>query len=78
VIPPSETGPPKIEPNTALGDNGTVFNHSYALVTLQNASLTIHYYQFDSTDTTPGKPPAAKAMAFVDQVTTPLAAKQKS
>lgn len=76
-IPPGETGPPQIEPNTELGNNGTVFNHSYALVTLNQASLTINYYQFDSTDATPGNPPAAVPMSFSDSVTGPLVAKPK-
>jgi len=74
VLPTSESAPPKIVPGTALGDNGTVFNHCYAIMTLNHAALTINYYQFDSTDATPGNPPAPTPLAFSDSVAAPRAA----
>jgi Calcineurin-like phosphoesterase len=74
VVPPSESAPPQIVTGTALGNNGTVFNHAYAIVTLDNAALSIDYYQFDSTDATPGNPPAPTALAYRDNVTAPRAA----
>jgi hypothetical protein len=74
AIPPSESAPPQIIPGTALADNGTVFNHAYAIVTVNNAALSIDYYQFDSTGATPGKPPAPTALAYSDNVAAPLAA----
>jgi hypothetical protein len=67
VIPPSESAPPQIVPGTALSNNGTVFNHAYAIVTLENATLSINYYQFDSTEATPGDPPAPTALAYSDK-----------
>jgi hypothetical protein len=75
IIPVSESAPPQIIPGTALGSNGTVFNHAYAIVTLDKAELSIDYYQFDSTDATPGKPTAPALLAYRDSVTAPLAAK---
>ena len=54
-------------PGTALSNNGTVFNHAYAIVTLENATLSINYYQFDSTEATPGDPPAPTALAYSDK-----------
>jgi hypothetical protein len=74
VIPPSESAPPRIVPGTALGDNGTVFNHAYAIVTLDQAALSINYYQFDSTNATPGSPPAPTALAYSDKLAAPRAA----
>ncbi len=57
VVPPGVNGPPQIVKGTALGDNGTVFNYSYAIMRLQGPKLTIEYYQLDSTDYQPGNPP---------------------
>ncbi len=74
VVPPSESAPPRVIPGTALANNGTVFNHAYAIVTVNNAALSIDYYQFDSTDATPGSPPAPTALAYSDNVAAPLAA----
>jgi hypothetical protein len=71
VIPSSETGPPQIIAGTALQNNKTVFYHAYAIVTLQGCSLTINYYQFDSSVATPGKPPAPTPLAYSDSVSTP-------
>jgi hypothetical protein len=68
VIPASETAPPRVVPGTVLGNNGTVFNHAYAIMTLNDAGLAIDYYQFDSTDATPGNPPAPTALAYRDTV----------
>ncbi len=71
VIPTSESGPPRIVAGTELGDNKTVFNHSYAIMTLAQAGLTINYYQFDSTDATVGNPPALPPPTHSDVVTAP-------
>ncbi len=73
VIPLSESTRPQIVPGTALGNNGTVFNHAYAIVTVTGAALTIDYYQVDSTDATPGKPPAL-SLVYSDKLAVPLAA----
>jgi hypothetical protein len=78
VIPVSETAPPSIIPGTGLGNNGNVFNHAYAIVTVDQAALKIDYHQFDSTDATPGKPPAPPPPTYTDQVAAPLAAKSVS
>lgn len=64
---PPETARPQIVPGTALGNNGAVLNHAYAIVTLKNAGITIDYYQVDSTDATP-------ALVYRDQAAAPLAA----
>jgi hypothetical protein len=74
VIPPSESGPPQVIPGTALGNNGAVFNHAYAIVTVNNAALSINYYQFDSSDATPGNPPPPTAVPYSDNIAGPLAA----
>ena len=71
VIPASETAPPQVVPNTTLGNNGLVFNHSYAVVTLQQSALTINYYQFDSTDAKLGNPPALSPLAYSDSAVAP-------
>jgi hypothetical protein len=76
VLPPSESGPPQVVPGTTVGNNGVVFNHSYAVITLQQAALTINYYQFDSTDAKPGSPPALSPLSFSDSVTAPKVALQ--
>src|SRR6202034_1044206 len=68
VIPVSETAPPQIIAGTALGNNGNVFNHAYAMIDLADAGLTITYYQLDSTDATPGKPPALTPLAYRDTI----------
>ncbi len=73
ILPLSESTRPQIVPGTALGNNGTVFHHAYAIVTLNNAGLTIDYYQVDSTDATPGKPPAL-SLVYSEKVAAPLAA----
>jgi hypothetical protein len=75
VIPSSETGPPQVVAGTSLGNNGAVFNHCYAIVTLNDAALSINYYQFDSSDATPGNPPPPTPLAFADNVTAPRVAK---
>jgi hypothetical protein len=69
VFPPSESGPPKVIAGTALGSNNNgVFNHAYAIITLEKAALTINYYQIDSSAATPGQPPALAPIAYSDQV----------
>jgi Calcineurin-like phosphoesterase len=73
VIPECENARPQIVPGTALANNGTVFNHAYAIATLTNAGITIDYYQVDSSDATPGKPPAP-TLVYSDKAAGPLAA----
>jgi len=67
VIPSSETGPPKVIAGTSLGSNNGVFNHAYAIITLENAALTINYYQIASSAATPGQPPALAPLAYSDE-----------
>ncbi len=74
VLPTSETGPPQVVAGTALGDNKTVFNHAYAVVSVAYASLSIDYYQVDSTNATPGNPPALTPLPYQDSVAGPNAA----
>jgi hypothetical protein len=74
IIPMGESQRPTVVPGTTLGNNGTVFNHAYAIVTLNHAALSIDYYQFDSTGAKPGDPPAPTPLAFRDSVTAPRAA----
>ncbi len=74
VIPQSETGLPQVVSGTALGNNGAVFNHAYAIVALTGSVLSINYYQIDSTDATPGNPPPLTPIAYQDNVATPNAA----
>jgi hypothetical protein len=58
ALPPGATGPPQVVPGTGLGDNGTVFNYCYAMLHLAGPKLSVDYYQVNSTDATPGNPPA--------------------
>lgn len=58
ALPPGANGPPQVVPGTGLGNNGTVFNYCYAIMRLAGSKLSIDYYQVDSTDATPGNPPA--------------------
>ncbi len=74
VFPSSESGPPQVIPGTTSGSNGTVAFHSYAIIQLNNAGLTIDYYQLDSTDAKPGNPPPLTASLHTDQVSAPRAA----
>ncbi len=74
VIPPSETGPPRLVPNTALGSHDDIFNHAYAIMTLNRADLTIDYYQIDSA-AAPGAVPAPISVPHRDQLTIPAITK---
>jgi hypothetical protein len=56
VIPASETGPPTVVTGTTLASNNGVFNHAYAMLTLEKSDLTINYYQINSSAATPGHP----------------------
>jgi hypothetical protein len=78
VIPPGESEPPRVIQGTSLGDNGAVFNHAYAIVTVNNAALSIDYYQFDSTDATPGNPPAPTPLSYRDTAAAPLSAVRRA
>lgn len=57
VLPPGADGPPRVVAGTDLGDNGTVFNYCYAIMTLTGPKMSVDYYQVNSTDATPGNPP---------------------
>lgn len=57
AVPPGVDGPPQVVPGTELGDNGTVFNYCYAIMHLAGPTMTIDYYQVNSTDAQPGNPP---------------------
>lgn len=70
VTPPSEPGRPQLIPNTRLGANNGIFNHAYAIMTLENADLAIDYYQIDSA-ATPASVPAPIAIPHRDKLTIP-------
>lgn len=70
VLPPSETGPPRLIPHTSLGSNSGIFNHAYAIMTLNGADLAIDYYQIEIT-ATPGSVPAPISVPYRDELTTP-------
>lgn len=72
TIPPSESGPPRFIPNTGLGSNNDIFNHAYAIMTLDRADLTIDYYQIDSA-AAPGSVPEPVAIPHRDKLTIPAA-----
>jgi hypothetical protein len=74
ALPPGASGPPQVIPGTALGDNGTVFNYSYAIMRLAGASLSIDYYQVDSTNAAPGNPPPLGPPLYSESIAKPLAA----
>src|SRR5579863_97810 len=71
-VPPG-AGPPAVIAGTGLGDNGTVFNYCYAMIRLAGPSLTIDYYQLDSTNATPGNPPPLGAPLYSETINSPAA-----
>ncbi len=75
AVPPGVDGPPRIVPGTELGDNGTVFNYCYAMMTLAGPKLSIDYYQVDSTDAGPGNPPPLGKPLYSASIEKPLAAR---
>jgi hypothetical protein len=74
VIPPSETAPPRLIPNTGLASNNGIFNHAYAIMTLNGAELAIDYYQIDSA-AEPGSVPAPISVPYRDELTIPAVTK---
>jgi len=74
VVPAGVAGPPRVVAGTGLGDNGTVFNYCYAMITLAGPKLTIDYYQVDSTDAQPGNPPPLAGPLYSETIEKPLAA----
>ena len=66
LLPPSENAPPRVVPGTNLRNNGTVDNHAYSIVRLDGPSLTIEYYQFDSTKSQVGDPPEPEQPTYVE------------
>jgi hypothetical protein len=74
VVPAGVDGPPKVVDSTMLGNNGTVFNYCYAIITLAGPKLTIDYYQIDSTDPQPGNPPPLGPPLYSESIDKPLAA----
>ena len=73
LLPPSESKPPRVVPGTELRNNGTVDNHAYAILRLDGPTLTIEYYQFDSTKSKVGDPPAPERPTYVESVVLPKA-----
>lgn len=65
---PGESGPPRTVAGTDLGNNGTVFNYTYAILHLSGPKLSIDYYQVDSTDATPGNPPPLGAPLYSESI----------
>ena len=74
VVPAGVNGPPRIVKGTELGDNGTVFNYSYAMMRLEGPKLTVDYYQLDSTDYQPGNPPPLAEPLYSETIEKPPAA----
>ena len=74
AVPPGAAGPPQIVSGTGLGDNGTVFNYSYAIMHLAGPSLTLDYYQVNSTNAAAGTPPPLGPVMFSESISRPLAA----
>jgi hypothetical protein len=74
VSPPGAAGPPRPIPGTTLGNNGTIFNYCYAMIRLAGPSLSIDYYQVDSTNATPGNPPPLGEPLYSESFARPLAA----
>jgi len=68
ALPPGAAGPPQVVPGTELGNNGTVFNYCYAILRLAGPKMSIDYYQVDSTDATPGNPPALGEPLYSESV----------
>ena len=72
---PGAAGPPKTVTGTALGNNGTVFNYSYAVGKLSGSKMTVDYYELDSTDASPGNPPPLGYPLYSETIERPSAAK---
>jgi hypothetical protein len=74
ALPPGAAGPPQSLAGTTLGNNGTIFNYCYAMIRLAGPSLSIDYYQVDSTNATPGNPPPLGKPLYSESFAKPLAA----
>jgi hypothetical protein len=74
ALPPGATSPPQVVAGTALGNNGTVFNYCYAMMHLAGPSLSIDYYQVDSTNAQSGNPPPLGSPLYTESIPHPLAA----
>jgi hypothetical protein len=57
VPPPGEAQPPALLPGTRLAHDGLLDFHAWALLQLQGASATVHYYQADCRELRPGRTP---------------------
>jgi Calcineurin-like phosphoesterase len=75
LTPVGESGPPKIVSGTALGDNGTVLNHCYAIMRLNGPALSIEYYQMDCTKAQVGHPTKPGAPLYVERIEKPAASR---
>lgn len=76
-LPDSEPEVPKIIKGTELGDNGEVMNHAYAIMTLDDAALTIEYFQIEVANAATKVPPLLRKIPYRDRVSGPKAAKGK-
>lgn len=74
VLPEGVNTPPQVVGGTMLGNNGTVFNYCYAVMQLTGPSMSIAYYQVDSTDATPGNPPPLGEPLYTESIDKPVAA----
>jgi hypothetical protein len=45
LLPPGETALPQLIPNTMLANDGTVYDHCYAILALAGKAATVTYYQ---------------------------------
>ena len=74
VVPESEKEAPAVIAGTQLDDNGTVFNHAYAMVSVDGPAMTIDYYQLDSSGGDPASPPELSKVWYSDRIARPRAA----
>jgi hypothetical protein len=63
-----DPGPPALLPQPKLGDNGTVMDHCFVVLTLKGPVGTAAYYAVDTTDMDPAKAPPPPAPAFTETV----------
>jgi hypothetical protein len=69
ILPDGEAEPPAPIPGTRLGDNGTIFNHAFAVLRLEGPRATASYYQSDTTGAEPGKAPQVGPALFTETFT---------
>ncbi|HET9449630.1 MAG TPA: metallophosphoesterase, partial [Aggregicoccus sp.] len=71
VLPPGESQPPSLLPRTRLANDGLLDFHAWALLQLQGASATVHYYQASCRELRPGRTPPPGPPLYTEHLPAP-------